>query len=181
MNPTLNIIKNNVLISLSKNYEQKPLMGYFFLNYPNLKELNLTKSSFLVEELVTIENAIFDLEVKLKVLEIPSNCIFLRHNISDSNYKEIKEGDILELGEEIILRQYKIEKGSLLFRYKAIALGKDSGFSSYKLYPSDAIKPEDSDIYLEGREGSLSINFEKCFVGRNKYFAPKSEDGHKSI
>ena len=68
MNPTLNIIKNNVLISLSKNYEQKPLMGYFFFNYPNLKELNLTKSSFLVEELVTIENAIFDLEVKLKVL-----------------------------------------------------------------------------------------------------------------
>ena len=168
MNPTLNIIKNNVLISLSKNYEQKPLMGYFFLNYPNLKELNLTKSSFLVEELVTIENAIFDLEVKLKVLEIPSNCIFLRHNISDSNYKEIKEGDILELGEEIILRQYKIEKGSLLFRYKAIALGKDSGFSSYKLYPSDAIKPEDSDIYLEGREGSLSINFEKCFEGYHK-------------
>lgn len=168
INPSLSIVNNNILISLSTEYKEKPLTGYFFLNYPNLKELSLTKSSFLVKEIISIENNIFDLNIKLRVLEIPNNCIFIRHKISSSTYEEIKEGDILEQDEEIILRQYKIEVTDLSLRYKAIAIGKDSGYSSYMIFPSDVDQPSYSDIYLEGKEGNLVINFERCFEGYYK-------------
>lgn len=164
MNPYINLIKNSVLITLSTNYDQRSITGYFFLNYPNSKDLTLNENSFLVKDLINMENTIYNLDLKLKILEIPNNFIFIKQNIS-SNYIEIKEGDILELNDEIILRQYKIKENSVIFKYKGIAKGNDSGYDFYKIYPSNHDIPENSDIYLEGKEGHLYINFDECLEG----------------
>jgi len=165
MNPFINLIKNSLLISLATNYNQRDITGYFFLNYPNSKDLTLYANSFLVKDLINMENTIYNLDLKLKILEIPNNFIFIKQNISSSNYIELKEGDILELDDEIILRQYRIKQGSNIFKYKGIATGSDSGFVSYKIYPSNHDIPENSDIYIEGKEGNLYINFDRCLEG----------------
>ena len=165
MNPYLNLIKNSVLISLTTtNYDQESITGYFFLNYPNSKDLTLNANSFLVKDLINMENTIYNLDLKLKILEIPNNFIFIKQNIS-SNYIEIKEEDILELNDKIILRQYKKKEGSAIFKYKGIAKGNDSGYDYYKIYPSNHDIPKYSDIYIEGKEGHLYINFDECLEG----------------
>lgn len=165
-NPIINMIKNSVIICLN-TYDNRPITGYFFLNYPNSKDLNLFKNSFLVKDLINMENTIYNTNLKLKILEIPDNFIFVIKN-ETSNYYEIKLGDILELDKEIILRQYKIKEGNTIFKFKAFVEGNDLGFSDYKIYPSNRDTPQLNDIYLEGREGHVNINFDECLEGYYK-------------
>ena len=135
------------------------------MNYPNSKDLTLYGNSILVKDLINMENTIYNLDLKLKILEIPINFVFIKQNISSSNYIELKAGDILELDDEIFLRQYRIKQGSNIFKFKGIATGSDSGYVSYKIYPSNHDIPENSDIYIEGKEGNLYINFDRCLEG----------------
>ena len=167
MNPNINLIRNSIFISLT-SYNQRPMTKYLFLNNPNSKDVILNGNKILVKDLIGMENTIYKLNLKLKILEIPNNFIFIKNNISISNNIEIKAGDILELDSEIILRQYRIKEGSFIFKYKGIAEGDDSGFLYSKIYPSNHDIPKDNEIYFEGKEGHLVINFDECLEGYYK-------------
>ena len=163
-NPYITIIRNSLLICLS-TYDNKPTTGYLFLNYANAKDLTLIGNSIMVKDLIYMENRIYNLDLKIKIIEIPNNFIFAYKNSSLSNYTEIKTGDILELDTEIILRQYKIKEEHQIFKYKGIAEGNDDGFYYYQMHPSGHVLPSSSDVYLEGKEGHLYIDFNECLEG----------------
>ena len=98
--------------------------------------------------------------MKFKVLSMPKDFIFI-----NSNETEIKEGDILELTDELILRQYRIKNGPYNFEYEGIALGNDLQYSSSKVYPSYRDIPTASEIIIEGKESNIIINLDDCLEG----------------
>ena len=165
INPFIVMIKNSFIICLAEyDNNNRPLSGYFYLNNPNSNDLTLSGNTILVKDLINLENNIFTLNLKFKIIEIPGNFILISTN-NTSNYTELKSGDILEPDTKIILSQYIIKNGPYIFKYKGIAKGNDDGYTKYKIYPSNRDKPESSEVYFEGREGHLYINFDKCLEG----------------
>ena len=167
INPYLSMIQNSLMISLSAKYEQSQTVGFFFLNYPNAKNITLTGNKIKVNELISKENIIYDLNIKLKVLDFSENFIFIDSTNSNST-KSIKKGDILEINSEIELIQYKINEGIYYLKYIGIMQGNDNGFDYYKIYPLNKNIPEPEDIYIEGKEGYLAIDINDCFDGYYK-------------
>ena len=164
INPRLEIFRDAMLICLStSDKENMQRTGYLFVNYPNSLDTKLTIDDNIIKikELISIENNIFSLNLKCKILNIPKDFIFI--NSIDS--KEIEEDDVLELSNELILRQYRVNEGMYILTYEGIALGRDLGYSSSKIYPSHRNPPSSDEIYIEGRHGSIGINFEDCLQG----------------
>ena len=155
----INLLKNSFIVSLSalKNEIRYPV--YFIINYPNSIDLNLDKSNIMINKLIYLENKMYSVNLKFKVLSIPSNFII----INKSNI-EIKNNDELEYNDELILRQYRINGGPYLLKFQSIARGNDSGYTQLLVYPTNAKIPETT-VLLEGRPGQITINFKNCLNG----------------
>lgn len=128
--PRLAMFKDSILVCLSIRYKNNNQnTGFFFIGYPNSIDTTLTNSNTIkIKDLISIENNIFSLNLKFKILEIPNDLIIV--NSLDS--KEIKEDDDFELDDELIIIQYRINK-SYILKYEGVAIGNDIGFSSSKV------------------------------------------------
>ena len=49
-------------------------------------------------------------------------------------------------------------------------MGTDSGYVDKKVYSKKAIELKDNDIFCEGRQGKISINFNDCLDGYYKFY-----------
>ena len=162
LNPRLSTFRESMVICLSTFYNNNYRAGYFFINYPNSISINLTSYNTIIKikDLISIENNLFSLNLKFKVLNVPKDFIFI-----NSNRTEIKENDILELNDELVLRQYRIREGPHKLKYEGIALGNDLQYSSSKVYPSYRDIPSASEIIIEGEESSIIIDLDDCLEG----------------
>ena len=73
--------------------------------------------------------------------------------------KKIKNKDEKEYSNKLILMKYRINEGSYQLKFERIAIGKDIGYSSSKIYPKNSKIPKLSDIIIEGREEIISNKF----------------------
>ena len=162
LNPRLTMFRESMVVCLSVYYNNDHRAGYFFINYPNSTDINLTSDNKIIKikDLISIENNLFSLDLKFKVLNVPKDFIFI--NLNDT---EIKENDILELKDELILRQYRIKEGPYELVYEGIAIGNDLQYSSSKVYPSYKNIPDASEIIIEGKKSNIIINLDDCLEG----------------
>ena len=130
------------------------------INFPNSTDINLASNTILINNLITLENKLFSINIKFKVLSIPNNFIF----ISKNKLNSIKVNDELEQNDQLTLKQFRVNEGSFILNYQSIARGTDSGYTSITKYPSNAII-NDNQVYLEGRHGQITINFKDCLNG----------------
>ena len=162
LQPRLSMFRDSMVVCLSTFYNNAHRAGYFFINYPNSIDINLTSSNTIIKikDLISIDNNLFSLDLKLKVLNVPKDLIFI-----NLNGTEIKESDILELNDELVLRQYRIKEDPYKLEYEGIALGNDLQYSLSKVYPSYRDIPAASEIIIEGKESNIIIDLDDCLEG----------------
>ena len=162
LNPRLSKFRESMVVCLSTYYNNAHRAGYFFINYPNSININLASHNTIIKikDLISLENNLFSLDLKFKVLNVPKDLIFI-----NLNKTEIKANDILELNDELILRQYRIKEGPNKLEYEGIALGNDLQYSSSKVYPSYRDIPAASEIIIEGKESNIIIDLDDCLEG----------------
>lgn len=163
IHPRISIFRDTLLVCLSTFNIDRQKAGFFFINYPNSKDIDLTQKNTVIKikDLIFIENNLFSLNLKLKILEIPKDFIFV--NLLNSEI--IKEEDELEIDSEIKIIQFRINEGPYNLKFEGIAIGNDEGFISSKIYPTFEKMPKSSEVYIEGREGIITINLVDCLVG----------------
>jgi len=164
----INMLKNSIFATYVgyENSVDAPTKGYFVVNYPNSKDISLNEDIINIKDIITLDNPIFSLELKLKILSIPTDFIL----INTYNSLIINVGDELETNNRIKLRQYRIDKEYNL-NYVAIARGIDSGYVEKKFYSSKTIDElADNEIFCEGRQGKIIINFTDCLNGYYKFY-----------
>ena len=159
LNPRIEILKNSFVITLSAYAGSKYKPGYFFINFPNSTDFELRGNRIIVNNIISIENKLFLINKKLKILNIPTDFILI-----NSYNSVVNIGDELEEDDELILRQYRVNEGEKILEYQAVARGYDSGYSYLKIYPTDK-KAEKEEIFFEGRIGKIKINFPNCLDG----------------
>ena len=123
------------------------------MNFPNANNLILRNGYIAVTDLIYLENKLFSLKMKLKVLFIPSDFIFistLKSAVVEVN-EEYDEDDIF------ILRQYKTNQDSPKLQFQSIARGPDLGYSYMKVYPS--YKTFNEEFEYKGRKGEITLDF----------------------
>ena len=162
LNPRLSMFRDSMVVCLSTFYNNAHRAGYFFINYPSSIDINLTSDNTIIKikDLISINNNLFSLDLKFKVLNVPKDFIFI-----NLNGTEIKENDILELNDELVLRQYRIKEGPHKLEYEGIALGNDRQYSLSKVYPRYRDIPAASDIIIEGKESNIIIDLDDCLEG----------------
>ena len=162
LQPRLSMFRDSMVVCLSTFYNNAHRAGYFFINYPSSIDINLTSSNEIItiKDLISIDNNLFSLDLKLKVLNVPKDLIFI-----NLNGTEIKESDILELNDELVLRQYRIKEGPYKLEYEGIALGNDLQYSLSKVYPSYRDIPAASEIIIEGKKSNIIIDLDDCLEG----------------
>ena len=162
LNPRIAIFRDSMAVCLSAYYNNDHRAGYFFINYPHSSDINLSSNNqkIKIKDLISIENNLFSLNLKFKVLKVPKDFVFI-----NLNEKEIKEYDILELDDELSLRQYRIKEGPYKLEYEGIAMGNDLQYSSSKVYPSYREIPDPSEIIIEGKESNIMVNLDDCLEG----------------
>ena len=159
LNPKISLLKNSFVICASgKKNIQRP--GYFIINYPNSNDITLDKSNIVIKDLIKLENKLFSIALKLKVLNIPKDFKL----ISKLNSLEIKNNEEFDLNDELILRQYRVNEGPYILKYQSIAKGTDFGYSHLKLYPPEKVLVN-NELTFEGRHGEITINFKNCLEG----------------
>ena len=156
----ITMLKNSLVFCASATKNEVHRGGYFMLNFPNSTDINLESNTILIENLITLENKLFSVNIKFKVLSIPSDFII----ISKNKLNSIKVNDELEQDDQLTLRQFRINEGSFILKYQSIARGTDSGYTYIKTYPTNLIL-DDNEVYLEGRTGQIIINFKDCLNG----------------
>ena len=149
-----------VICSSARHNGQRRLPGYFIINYPNSTDINLVKSNIKIEDLIKLENKLFSIKLKLKILSIPDGFKL----ISKSNSLEINNNDEFELNDELILRQYRINEGPYILKYQSIARGTDLGYSYLTVYPPEKVLIN-KEMLFEGRHGIITIDLKNCFEG----------------
>ena len=162
-NPRISLLKNSFLICLSgiQNNVRKP--GYFILNYPNSTDISLNeyKTDIIVlKDLVKIDNILFSLDLKVKILNIPKDVVL----VNNRDFQEIKNGDEFDLNSRLLLKQYKIDEGPNILEYMPIAYGNDSGYIYVDKYPTNKMI-DDNEINIEGRHGRIAIDLKSCLNG----------------
>ena len=160
----ISLLKNSFVFcnSAEKNGVRRP--GYFIINYPNSKDGKLETDRILVNNWITLENKLFLVNLKFKILDIPKDFKL----VSKSQSKEISNNEEYESDDEIILKQYRIKEGPYILHYQSIARGYDFGYSYLIKYPEDKILKND-EILLEGRHGNITIDFNQCLDGYNNF------------
>ena len=88
-------------ISTKYNHQEKQSTGFLFLNYPKSKDIKIDKlnNKIKINELISIENNIFSLNLKFKILKIPDDFIFL-----NSKSEIIEDNDLLDLEDELEIK-----------------------------------------------------------------------------
>ena len=110
--PKLAIFKNSIVVCLVNNNYYGKNGGYFFISYPQSIDKNLESTNILkVSDLISIENNIFLLKFKMKLLKIPNNFTF----ISALSLRELKEGEEIEYDDSIIIAKYWKNEGNFFF------------------------------------------------------------------
>ena len=147
----INMLKNSFLISAGAGNGNVFRPAFFIINYPNSKDIQLTEKNniIIIKDIISLENRLFNLELKFKVLNIPKDFIFIK-----LNSEEIKENEELELNEQLRLRKYRINGGSYIFNYESIAYGYDTGYSYLKIYPPNFVLSKNK-LYFGGRQGKI--------------------------
>ena len=160
MQSRISFMKNSFVFCASaiKNDIRRP--GHFIINYPNSKDGKLETDRILINKWITLENKLFLINAKLKVINIPKDFKL----ISKSESKEIIINNEYELNDELILKQYRINEGPYILQYQAIARGYDFGYSYLIKYPADKIL-KNEEILFEGRHGYITIDFKNCLDG----------------
>lgn len=104
------MLKNSFFFCLSstKNGGHRP--GYFIINYPNSTDINLDTSRIIINKLISLENKLYSVVLKFKILSIPNNFIF----INKLNSLKVNVSNEFELNDEIILTQYRVNVGSYI-------------------------------------------------------------------
>ena len=166
--PRIAVFKNTLVICVSSYFIQndKKRTGYFFLNYPMSKDIKLTSNKIIIKDLISLKNKIFSLTLGFKILTIPKDFIFK----NKLNSLEIKENDILTIDDELELIQYKIRNGSFSLKYEGIAKGDDQGYYSLKIYPDNVNIKNNSEIFIEGRHGIITLDFNDCLEGYYHFY-----------
>ena len=134
--------------------------GYFFINYPNSTDIILNKNNIVINDLIKLENKLFSIELKFKILNIPHDFKL----ISKSNSLEVNNNDEFELNDELILRQYRVNEGPFILKYQSIAKGTDSGYLDSKVYPPEKVIVNE-ELTFEGRHGQITFDFKNCLSG----------------
>ena len=167
-NPRIAMFRNSLLICLKFVYKRNETTGYLFLNYPKSIDISLkeTSNTIKIKNLISIENNLFSLNLKFRILKIPKDFIF----ISKLKSHEVKEKEDLENDDELILKQYRINEGPYKFKYEGISIGNDLTYSSSKIYPKGKNAPLKSDIFIEGRQGEIAIDFKQCLDGHFRLY-----------
>ena len=149
-------------ISTKYNHQEKQSTGFLFLNYPKSKDIKIDKlnNKIKINELISIENNIFSLNLKFKILKIPDDFIFL-----NSKSEIIEDNDLLDLEDELEIKQYRINGGPFILKYVGETYGKDNGYFSEELYPSGVQFQDLTENIIEGRIGELSFDFWECSNG----------------
>ena len=155
------MFRNSFLICASASKNDLHRGGYFFINFPNSTDINLASDTIKLQNLISIENNLFSLNRKFKVLDIPKDFIF----IDTSSSQQIQKNDVLDISHELKLRQYRIGEGTYILKYEAIGIGTDSGYRIMRIYPENKSLTKDPEIYIEGAEGSIKINLNNCLNG----------------
>ena len=156
----INLLKNSFIVSVSALKNEIRFPGYFIINYPNSTDINLDKSNIVINKLISLENKLYSVILKFKVLSIPKDFKI----VSKSKSLEINNNEEFELNDELILRQYRVNEGPYILKYQAIARGTDSGYTYLIKYPSNA-QIKDNNVLLEGRHGQITINLKSCLNG----------------
>ena len=158
--PHIQILKNSFLIGLaaSKNNRHRP--GYFFVNFPNSKDMTLTTTNIIIKDIISLENRLFNINIKFLILDMPTDFIFVNKLNSEikTNYVE------LDMDDELILRQYRIKGNTKILKFQAIAKGNDLGYVHLIKYPTGTTS-QNNVISIEGRIGEIKINFQDCLNG----------------
>ena len=161
--PRIAMFRNSFIVCMSALKDDLYRGGYFFINFPNSTDTTLSSNIIKLQNLISIENNLFSLNKKFKVISIPKDFIF----INTLNSLEIKNNDVLDISNELKLKQYRIKEGTFILKYEGIAVGTDSGYRYMKIYPENKIV-KTQEVYIEGRQGSIKINFNDCLDGYYK-------------
>ena len=158
------MFRNSFLICASAGKNDLHSGRYFFINFPNSTDIYLTSDTIKLQNLISIENNLFSLNRKFKVLDIPKDFIF----IDTLNSQIIQKNNIIDINHELKLRQYRIREGTYILKYEGLGIGTDSGYRIMKIYPEKETLIKDPEIYIEGAEGNIKINFNNCLDGYYK-------------
>ena len=156
----ITMLKNSFVVCASATKDGLHTPGYFFINFPNSTDINLNNNKIAINQIISLESAIFSVSLKLKILSIPTDFIF----ISAVKSTTIKINDELELNDQLTLRQFRINGGSFILNFVSIARGTDAGYTKIIKYPSNAAI-SNNEVFLEGRKGQITINFNSCLSG----------------
>ena len=157
----INMIKNSFAVTLSAEINKVRKPGYFFINFPNSTDITVTNiNNIKIQNIISLENKLFDVVLKFKVLSIPDYLIF-NNTLTDS---EIKVNEEIEKNAELKLIQYRINHGKSILEFEAIARGYDSGYYSCNTIPNNKFF-KDNEVYLEGRHGKITIDINGCLDG----------------
>ena len=157
----INMIKNSFVVTLSGDINNVRKPGYFFINFPNSTDITVTNTNNIkVQNLLSLENPLFTLDLKFKVLIIPNDLIYI-NTLTNS---KIEENEEIEKNAELKLIQYRINQGSSILKYEAIARGYDTSYYSCNTIPTNKFV-KDNEVYLEGRHGKITININDCLNG----------------
>ena len=157
--PRIEIMKNSFVIALSATRDGRHRPGYFIINFPSSKDANMEGDKLKINELISVENKLFEIKAKLKILNIPQDFVFVNKLNSVVN-----ENDELKENDELILREYPVNVGEKILEYQAIAQGYDFGYSSIKIYGPKTIL-DNEEFLFEGRKGKIKLNFDDCLDG----------------
>lgn len=165
-NPRLSIFNNIIVVCLSTFHLnlKKTEAGFFFIGYPKQNNISISDNKDInLQDLILIENNLFDFESKIKITEIPEGLIL--YNSSNST---IKNGTYLSTNDFIIFIEYK--KSDLTkIKYQIISIvnfnKNNDSIQEFPSYLSNKNENSNSEIEINGGIGILNINIEKCNNG----------------
>ena len=156
----ISLLKNSIVFCASAFKYGQLRTGYSIINYPNSKDKYLTSDRIIISNLISLENKLFSIEPKFKILNIPNDLIL----ISKLTSKKIVLNAEYDYNDELILEKYRINEGPYNLEYQSIARGTDLGYSHLKVYPPDKVL-NNNELLFEGRYGKITIDFQKCLDG----------------
>ena len=121
------------LLALDENSDYRT--GYFFVNFLKSFSVDLSSNVTNIEDLVSMENNLYSLNLKIKILDILSDFIFI-----NSKYQKINVEDELDETDKLILRQYR-KDAEYKVKFRGLAIGD------------------------EGEEKYITINLNECLEG----------------
>ena len=159
--PRLVKMNNSFIVCLSAKKDGKLNTGFFLMNFPNVINQTLETSNIAVTNLIKLENKLFSLKIKLRILEIPQDFIFISQLKSDE--VKVSSDELYDEDDIFTLRQFRIREGAYKLKFQSIAKGIDTGYFYSKVYNGERVINEF--VEYKGRIGELTINLGGCLDG----------------